>query len=70
MSRDVDVLANIELPEPRGYRWLLNTGEVRFNDDPHDPPCDAYEEWSVCAALFDADQVREMINAAVRGQGK
>lgn len=54
----------LELPEPRGYRWLLDTGEVRFNDDAADPPCDAYEEWSVCAALYDTDQLREAVSKA------
>ena len=58
-------IENQPLPEPRGYRWTLDTGEVRFNDDATDPPCDAYEEWSVCAALFDADQVREFARIAV-----
>lgn len=57
------------LPDPVAFRWDMNSGffeyhDARFNEDALDPPCDP-EDWSVCAALFDADQMRAYGEACV-----
>lgn len=66
MKPELNVLHRIypgELPEPRGYAWFLNGGDVQFTDDQYCPV--EPEEWSYAVALYDADQCREYARAAI-----